>query len=293
MAARRTTQGVPSAGREAPLTPRLAGVRAAALLVTLLVVTFAAYQPAWHGGQLWDDNGHITRPELRSVEGLRRIWIEPGATQQVLSAAAFDVLADAPAGRRHHHRVSPAQHRPARRCGVAVRPPAGAPGCSVAVAGRVRVRAASRPCRVCRVDHRAEEHALGRVVPGSGARLSPVRPAPPPVGVGACGGALRAGAAQQDRHGDVAGAPSGGDLAATRAAGRPTRSGAARPAHRRRRGLRPADGLGRTHVHRRARPGLRALDRRAHAGCGPRRVVLSRHARLAGEPHLHLPEVDD
>jgi protein O-mannosyl-transferase len=48
----------------------------------LLAVTFAAYKPAWNGGLLWDDSGHITKPELRSVNGLARIWTEPGATQQ-------------------------------------------------------------------------------------------------------------------------------------------------------------------------------------------------------------------
>ncbi len=31
---------------------------------------------------LWDDNAHITGPELRSGDGLRRIWMELGATQQ-------------------------------------------------------------------------------------------------------------------------------------------------------------------------------------------------------------------
>jgi tetratricopeptide (TPR) repeat protein len=52
------------------------------LLAVLLAATLAAYQPAWHGGLLWDDDAHLTRPELRSVEGLIRIWAEPGATQQ-------------------------------------------------------------------------------------------------------------------------------------------------------------------------------------------------------------------
>ena len=34
------------------------------------------------GGLLWDDPGHITRPDLQSVHGLWRIWTEVGATQQ-------------------------------------------------------------------------------------------------------------------------------------------------------------------------------------------------------------------
>ena len=44
--------------------------------------TILAYQPAWNGKPIWDDDGHITKPELRSLDGLGRIWIKPGATQQ-------------------------------------------------------------------------------------------------------------------------------------------------------------------------------------------------------------------
>src|SRR5690348_17412382 len=48
----------------------------------LAVVTMLAYQPAWHGGLLWDDDNCTTPPELRSVDGLRRIWFQPRATAQ-------------------------------------------------------------------------------------------------------------------------------------------------------------------------------------------------------------------
>ena len=41
-----------------------------------------AYLPALDGGLLWDDAAHITRPELRSLHGLWRIWSDLGATQQ-------------------------------------------------------------------------------------------------------------------------------------------------------------------------------------------------------------------
>ena len=51
---------------------------AAALLIAVLL----AYQPAWHGGIVWDDEAHVTRPELRSWHGLYRIWFDLGATQQ-------------------------------------------------------------------------------------------------------------------------------------------------------------------------------------------------------------------
>lgn len=48
----------------------------------LAVVTVMAYQPSWHGGLLWDDDECVTPPELRSLDGLRRIWFVPRATGQ-------------------------------------------------------------------------------------------------------------------------------------------------------------------------------------------------------------------
>jgi len=48
----------------------------------LVIVTIIAYQPVWHAGSIWDDDKHITPPELRSLNGLVRIWTQPGATQQ-------------------------------------------------------------------------------------------------------------------------------------------------------------------------------------------------------------------
>ncbi len=52
------------------------------VFLLLLVATLAAYQPAWRGGVLWDDDRHMTREDLRTTDGLRRIWFEIGATQQ-------------------------------------------------------------------------------------------------------------------------------------------------------------------------------------------------------------------
>jgi cytochrome c-type biogenesis protein CcmH/NrfG len=48
----------------------------------LAAVTVLAYQPAWHGGLLWDDDNCTTPRELRSVDGLGRIWFQPRATAQ-------------------------------------------------------------------------------------------------------------------------------------------------------------------------------------------------------------------
>jgi protein O-mannosyl-transferase len=48
----------------------------------LAVITLLAYNPAWHGGLVWDDEQNIATPELRSPDGLRRIWFVPRTTQQ-------------------------------------------------------------------------------------------------------------------------------------------------------------------------------------------------------------------
>ncbi len=56
------------------------------VFVALLVVTALAYRPAWNGGFVWDDDGHVTAEGLRGRDGLRRIWLEPGATQQYYPA---------------------------------------------------------------------------------------------------------------------------------------------------------------------------------------------------------------
>lgn len=52
------------------------------LAALLLAAVFAVYQPAWHGGLIWDDDAHLTAPELQSWRGLYRIWWDIGATQQ-------------------------------------------------------------------------------------------------------------------------------------------------------------------------------------------------------------------
>jgi hypothetical protein len=52
------------------------------LSLLLVIVTLLAYLPVWNGTPLWDDDAHLTKPELRSLQGLGRIWTQPGATQQ-------------------------------------------------------------------------------------------------------------------------------------------------------------------------------------------------------------------
>jgi hypothetical protein len=61
-------------------TPRAQAARWPCVLIVL--ATLAAYIPALSAGFIWDDYGHVTRADLRSLAGLFRIWFEPGATQQ-------------------------------------------------------------------------------------------------------------------------------------------------------------------------------------------------------------------
>ena len=48
----------------------------------LLIVTVAAYFPALRAGFIWNDDDYVTKPALRSLFGLGRIWAVPGATEQ-------------------------------------------------------------------------------------------------------------------------------------------------------------------------------------------------------------------
>ncbi|HVW07984.1 MAG TPA: hypothetical protein VHC90_05350 [Bryobacteraceae bacterium] len=76
---------------EAPTGQSHSGRQNFLVFAVLLLAVLIAYQPAWHGARIWDDDAHITRPELRSWGGLWRIWFELGATQQYypLAHSAF------------------------------------------------------------------------------------------------------------------------------------------------------------------------------------------------------------
>lgn len=74
-----------------PAGPSQSRRQDALVFIVLLLAVLIAYRPAWNGGRIWDDDAHITRPELRSLGGLWRIWFEIGATQQYypLAHSAF------------------------------------------------------------------------------------------------------------------------------------------------------------------------------------------------------------
>src|SRR5256884_7507722 len=49
----------------------------------LAVVTMLAYQPAWNGGFIWDDDEYVTNNKLLTApDGLRRIWFSLDSPSQ-------------------------------------------------------------------------------------------------------------------------------------------------------------------------------------------------------------------
>ena len=77
---RPTKSPPPTPGTPVPEQP--ACVRAPWFCLLVFAAVLVAYLPALSGGFIWDDAGHITRTDLRSLAGLGRIWFEIGATQQ-------------------------------------------------------------------------------------------------------------------------------------------------------------------------------------------------------------------
>jgi hypothetical protein len=61
---------------------RIRVLQSSAAFATLFLAALIAYAPALRGGLVWDDNMHVTGPDLQSLHGLWRIWFDLGATQQ-------------------------------------------------------------------------------------------------------------------------------------------------------------------------------------------------------------------
>jgi tetratricopeptide (TPR) repeat protein len=53
-----------------------------ALVLPIFAASLAAYLPAMQCGLVWNDSDYVTRADLQSLNGLRRIWFEVGATEQ-------------------------------------------------------------------------------------------------------------------------------------------------------------------------------------------------------------------
>lgn len=48
----------------------------------VVAATSIAYAPVYRAGFIWDDDAHVTRPDLRGWDGLARIWSDFSSTQQ-------------------------------------------------------------------------------------------------------------------------------------------------------------------------------------------------------------------
>jgi len=75
-------QRLPDAARVQRPATTLLSIRDLTVGVGILLATLVAYWPALRGGPVWDDEFHITAPQLRSLRGLWRIWFDLGATHQ-------------------------------------------------------------------------------------------------------------------------------------------------------------------------------------------------------------------
>src|SRR5436309_5176545 len=63
--------------------PRRFGIPTPLAGAILVLATLVAYAPALRAGFIWDDDAHVTdNPTLRSLDGLRRIWVDPDALPQ-------------------------------------------------------------------------------------------------------------------------------------------------------------------------------------------------------------------
>jgi tetratricopeptide (TPR) repeat protein len=77
MSKKRRSPAAPAPAASTPFT-----FPAWTLWAAIFALALLAYWPALNGGFIWDDAQHVTRPDLRSTDGLARIWTDLSATQQ-------------------------------------------------------------------------------------------------------------------------------------------------------------------------------------------------------------------
>lgn len=65
-----------------PIRPAHKGLSHGWPALLVFAAALLAYSPAITGRFVWDDDAHVTRPALRSLAGLQRIWSDVTATQQ-------------------------------------------------------------------------------------------------------------------------------------------------------------------------------------------------------------------
>ena len=218
--------------------------------IALAAAVFLAYQPAWQGGFIWDDDAHV-RPELQSWQGLGRIWCDLKATQQyypLLHSAfwlEYRLWGDATLG---YHLVNILLHVVAALLVAVILRRLKIPGAYLAAA-----IFALHPVHVESVAWITElKNTLSAVFYLSAAlvylRFDDSRKT---TLVLSGSGAVPAGVVEQDRHGDAAGGAAGGLLVATRAIVVAARRAAAIALFRRRRGRRRLHRDGGTQARRR------------------------------------------
>jgi hypothetical protein len=91
------------------------------LAVALCAVTFVAYLPSWNGKPVWDDDEHITKPALQSLQGLANIWTRPGAYRAILPGNAYALLDRVSSLGKRSPRVSPHKYPAACFCRISAR----------------------------------------------------------------------------------------------------------------------------------------------------------------------------
>ncbi|MSR54814.1 MAG: tetratricopeptide repeat protein [Gemmataceae bacterium] len=73
----------PSQKKQIPGVPREPGSLRLYPGLALVLMVLVAYIPVMGAGWIWDDDAHVTNNEtMQSLDGLRRIWFEPGSTPQ-------------------------------------------------------------------------------------------------------------------------------------------------------------------------------------------------------------------
>ena len=255
----------------------------------LILAVVLVYQPAWQGGLLWDDDFHVTRPELRSWHGLYRIWCDVHATLQyypILHSAFWvehKLWGDATLG---YHLVKIFS---ALRGGADGGNPLAAAGDPGGVPGRGHLRTAPRAGGIGGLDRGAKEHPLRRLLPGRRDGLPPLRPnADSSLVLGGLG-PFHAGAVEQVRDGHPSRGAVGGLLVAAGTVvveARRAALAALLPL-----GGRHGDdhGMVGTGVQQVLRAGVRVHARPADSDRGTGGLVSSGKAFLAGQPDLYLP----
>ncbi len=81
-AATTRTAQPPTARRPQPTPTQHSAIPTWLIVTGIFLCTFITYLPAIRGDFIWDDDAHITRPEMASLHGLGRIWFDLKATQQ-------------------------------------------------------------------------------------------------------------------------------------------------------------------------------------------------------------------